>query len=948
MKSTQAVFLKNKYRHRFAAVPLRASLKRPATLPVIPGLLLATTGLMAPGSVLAQETPCVSESSGLCAESKTASYSVRGSRLSSSLPSDGAASDVVINNNDEVVLSADDTISTGWANVKSLTVGSTTDGALTIDGQQIQSATGSIGRGSTGSVRLTNGAKWVVGTGNLVLGTNNGDGRLLVEKGSQISGIKEFRIGEYNAGAKGKVVIDGNGSSVSTGWAVVGDQGEGTLDILNGGQLFTTQHMNIGYIGKTNLNNLKGNGVVNVDGAGSLLEVGTSLLLGGHQAATNDAKGMLTVSNGATVTASSYIWVGIGTGSTGVVNIGARQGEAAQQAGYIETPLLFLGDTKNHDGTALLNFNHNSDDYALSARIYGYGEVNHEGPGTTLLSGVNNTWTGNTTVSNGTLRAGSTTAFSANSDFTVGSGGTLDLNGYSQQIKSLSLAGTLSFGSPDSGRDDLSLAGGVLTVSGDYIGDNGLLILNAAEDEAQQKGVVNQLHVKGDTSGATRVRLNALGTASVSDLNGARVVQVDGASEGEFVADGRLVAGAYDYALLRGAQTEGAAIPDSNHWYLTNTWTPEEEPQPDVDPLPQPAQEPEADPEDTPAPAAQDPEQPDPQVDPDPAVKPASQAVYRPEAGAYLANKMAANTLFSTRLYDRLGETEYIDPLTGETKVTSLWLRNVGGHTRFRDSSGQLRTQSNRYVVQLGGDLAQWSSTLADRWHLGVMVGYANSQSNTRSNVSHYQADGTVSGYSAGLYGTWFADEADKSGSYVDLWMLYNWFDNTVKGEQIAEEKYRSRGVTASVEVGHAFKLAEKPGRSYWVQPQAQLTWMGVSADEHREANGTRIHDDDKGNLQSRLGVKAYLRGHAQRDEGTGRLFQPFVEANWLHNTRNYAISMSETRSEVDGARNLAELRAGVEAKVNTRLHLWGNVGQQIGDNGYSDTQAVLGLKVLF
>lgn len=196
MKSTQAVFLKNKYRHRFVAVHLRASLKRPATLPVIPGLLLATTGLMAPGSVLAEMKPCVSESSGLCAESKTA-YSVRGSQRSSSLPSDGAASDVVINNNDEVVVSADENTGTGWANVKSLTVGSTTDGALTIDSRQIQSTSGSIGRGSTGSVRLTNGAKWVVGTGNLVLGTNNSDGRLLVEKGSQISGIKEFRIGEF-------------------------------------------------------------------------------------------------------------------------------------------------------------------------------------------------------------------------------------------------------------------------------------------------------------------------------------------------------------------------------------------------------------------------------------------------------------------------------------------------------------------------------------------------------------------------------------------------------------------------------------------------------------------------------------------------------------------------------------------------------------------------------
>lgn len=86
---------------------------------------------------------------------------------------------------------------------------------------------------------------------------------------------------------------------------MVGDQGEGALDIINGGKLSTTQHMNIGYIGKTDVNNLKGNGVVNVDGAGSLLDVKTSLLLGGHKAVTNDAKGMLTVSNGATVQAGS-------------------------------------------------------------------------------------------------------------------------------------------------------------------------------------------------------------------------------------------------------------------------------------------------------------------------------------------------------------------------------------------------------------------------------------------------------------------------------------------------------------------------------------------------------------------------------------------------------------------------------------------------------------------
>ncbi|MBW6054555.1 autotransporter outer membrane beta-barrel domain-containing protein [Escherichia coli] len=35
-----------------------------------------------------------------------------------------------------------------------------------------------------------------------------------------------------------------------------------------------------------------------------------------------------------------------------------------------------------------------------------------------------------------------------------------------------------------------------------------------------------------------------------------------------------------------------------------------------------------------------------------------------------------------------------------------------------------------------------------------------------------------------------------------------------------------------------------------------------------------------------------------------------------------------------EGARNLGEVRTGVEAKVNNNLSLWGNVGVQLGDKG--------------
>ena len=301
-----------------------------------------------------------------------------------------------------------------------------------------------------------------------------------------------------------------------------------------------------------------------------------------------------------------------------------------------------------------------------------------------------------------------------------------------------------------------------------------------------------------------------------------------------------------------------------------------------------------------------------------------------------------------TRLHDRLGETQYTDMLTGEQKVTSLWMRNVGGHTRFNDGSGQLKTTANRYVLQLGGDVAQWSADGLDRWHLGLMVGYGNSQSRSASSLTGYHSRGEVNGYSVGLYGTWYANEADKSGTYVDSWVLYNWFDNKVMGQDQATESYRSSGVTASVEAGYSVKVGESSRNSYWIQPKAQAVWMDVQADDHRERNGTRVKDETQGNLMTRLGVKAYISGHNAIDDGKSRTFQPFIEANWIHNTQTTRIRMDDVSNDMRGTRNIGELKTGVEGQITPQLSVWGNVAQQIGDKGYSDTQGMLGVKYSF
>ena len=64
------------------------------------------------------------------------------------------------------------------------------------------------------------------------------------------------------------------------------------------------------------------------------------------------------------------------------------------------------------------------------------------GGGTFTVS--NSFYSGPTNVSAGTLRAGSTTGFSANSAYTVGAGGVLDVNGFNNNIGSLAGAGTVT------------------------------------------------------------------------------------------------------------------------------------------------------------------------------------------------------------------------------------------------------------------------------------------------------------------------------------------------------------------------------------------------------------------------------------------------------------------------------------------------------------------------
>jgi fibronectin-binding autotransporter adhesin len=91
----------------------------------------------------------------------------------------------------------------------------------------------------------------------------------------------------------------------------------------------------------------------------------------------------------------------------------------------------------------------------VSGIAAGAGGLTKEGAGTLVLSGTN-TYTGNTVVDGGTLRAGSAQAFGPGSAFmTVNGGGRLELGGYDMTI-----AGLLGNGTVDLGNNTLTSHGG--------------------------------------------------------------------------------------------------------------------------------------------------------------------------------------------------------------------------------------------------------------------------------------------------------------------------------------------------------------------------------------------------------------------------------------------------------------------------------------------------------
>lgn len=466
---------------------------------------------------------------------------------------------------------------------------------------------------------------------------------------------------------------------------------------------------------------------------------------------------------------------------------------------------------------------------------------------------------------------------------------------------------------------DAEHPGNRLVIEGNYTGgEKAELILNGVL--GGDDSLMDSLKITGDNGpGDTKVQVINSGGNGGQTIEGLKVIEVDGKNEGTFTQKGRTVAGAYEYYMRK--------LPEASTWVLTSSLIPE--PSEPVPPGPVP-----------PVPGPSESEQSE-------SLPPESVHIMRPEAMAYAWNLRLANTLGLTRDEQRAGVGVYTDAITGKRETSDMWMSHQGHHVRSKDSSGQLGGQSNTYSMQLGGSVWSWKTGDDGKLALGIQGGYGHASGDSHSALTGYRTRSSLSGYSTGLYGTWREHADTQSGAYVSTSVLYGWYRNQVKGDDLAAEKYDSRGATVSLEGGYDYAIwqgGESKSDSLFIRPHAQVAWMGVKADEHREANGTRVTEQGDGNVFSRVGGRIWL----DRKVSENQRVQPFVEASWLHNTRDFCSSMNGVRDCLAGDRNQAEVLAGVKGQVSPQVAVTAQAGGQFGREGSRDLSGMLNVAVKF
>ncbi|TPM89690.1 autotransporter outer membrane beta-barrel domain-containing protein [Mesorhizobium sp. B2-1-3A] len=801
-----------------------------------------------------------------------------------------------------------------WTNTGTLYVGDNGKASLAIqDGGIVNSALVVIGNNSdgngtgTGMVAVTGRdidqhASTLNITNQIYVGSGGIGNKLDILDGGLVNS-GQASIG-YGSGSEGTATVSGrdiNGNASAWNAAnniYVGFSGSGTLNVADGAAVATSATGGGAasvYIGYTN----GGTGTVNVSSStGSV----SSLTATDRIDVGYDGDGTMTVGKGGFVSVGTDVHIANGSTATGTLHLdGDATGRGVVETGSVikgagATAILDLNGgilRANRDEADFLNgftalsvaaggawFDTNGHDIGIGTDFSGSSNFNKLGLGQLTLTGDSSGFTGASTVSAGTLAVNGVLG----GNMLVDTGGRLVGTGGVGNVVNTGVV-TPGYGN----------AMGTLTVQGDYVSTGGRLeIATVLGDDSSQ---TSRLAVNGTTSGVTHVSIINRGGPGAPTVEGIKIVEVTGASNGAFVLDSNyvfqgapaVIAGAYAYRLYQG----GVSTPLDGDWYLRSSLGGP------GGPLYQPGV---------------------------------------PVYEAYGSNLQSLNTL--PTLQQRVGNRVWGPGANGDGN--GIWGRAEGVHGRFNNaavSATGLDQDIDTWKTQAGVDRVLVDSDTSGRLVAGVNVSYG--EANSRINSAFGNGAVKTDGYGFGATLTWYG----VTGFYVDGQTQLNRYGSDLNSELLGSLTHDNggSGEAFSIEAGKRILFGEHVG----ITPQFQIVYSNLRFDHFVDPSGADVAAGRNDSLKTRWGVALDHQG--AWEGGRSHIYGiANVSYEWLDGTRTLVAGTPIINAD---DRLWGELGLGASVSWRKDLTFYGEFSGNAPFRGFGNSyilKANFGLRTQF
>ena len=270
-----------------------------------------------------------------------------------------------------------------------------------------------------------------------------------------------------------------------------------------------------------------------------------------------------------------------------------------------------------------------------------------------------------------------------------------------------------------------------------------------------------------------------------------------------------------------------------------------------------------------------------------------------------------------TNLTDRMGT------LRTTPNAAGVWARYNNGRLDGQD------IQHDYNTVELGVD-----KRIADN----VTIGFSFDYTKGDTDLSAGSSDNNT--YTVGFYGSYF----NESGCFLDTMLKIGRIDadydlRTSAGKESAD--YMLTGAIFGIETGHRWNI-----QNYFIEPQVQLTYSHLRAENYTSSIGRDVKFDDMSSLIGRVGVMAGMqfaenRGSAYVKASYNHDFLGDVEGNYEYNG-----SVRTFDDELDD--NWGEVSLGASYQVTDSVNTFVDVGTGFGGDIDQKWRVNLGARYVF